>query len=63
MSPARHPFRLLHLAVFALIAIGLALVLAARAAEVPYPLALTGVACWIVAFAIMLGHAGPHSRR
>ena len=59
----RGPFRLLNLAVVALLAVGLALVLAARAVEVHYPLALAGVACWIVAFAIVLGHAGPHSRR
>jgi hypothetical protein len=44
-------------------AVGLALVIAARAVEPTYVLALAGVGCWMVAFAIMLGHAGPRRRR
>ena len=60
---ARHPIRLQSLAVLVLALVGLALVFATRSAEPAYVLALAGVGCWIVAFAILLGHAGPHSRR
>ncbi len=59
----RRPIRLLSLAVYALMALGLALVIAARALDGHYVLALAGVGCWVVAFGILLGHAGPHGRR
>ena len=59
----RRPIRLQSLAGLVLAVIGFALVFAARSVEPAYVLALAGVGCWIVAFAILLGHAGPHSRR
>ena len=63
MSPhARHPTRLQGLALV-LAVLGFVLVVAARSVEPAYVLALAGVGCWMVAFAILLGHAGPHSRR
>ena len=52
-----------YLALLILSALGLALVLASRAVGPSYVLALAGVGCWMVAFAILLGHAGPHRRR
>ena len=59
----RHHIRLQSLAVLLLAVVGLALVLTARSVEPAYVLALAGVGCWMAAFAILLGHAGPHSRR
>ena len=64
MSPhVRHTHRLLTFAVYALAALGLALVIAARLLDATYVLALAGVGCWVVAFAVLLGHAGPHVDR
>ena len=59
----RRPIRLQSLVALVLAVIGLALVLAARAVEPAYVLALAGVGCWMIAFAILLGHAGPRPRR
>ena len=51
------------LAMAALALLGLALVIAARTIDTGHAMALAGVACWIVAFGVMLGHAGPRRRR
>ena len=59
----RPHIRMLNLAVYALMAVGLALVIAARALDGHYALAMAGVACWVVAAAVMLGHAGPRNPR
>jgi hypothetical protein len=59
----RHHLRLQSLAALLLALVGLGLVLAARSVEPAHVLALAGVGCWMVAFAVMLGHAGPRRRR
>jgi hypothetical protein len=51
------------LAMAALALLGLALVIAARTIDTGHAMALAGVACWIVAFGVMLGHAGPRRRK
>jgi hypothetical protein len=49
--------------VYALTAIGLCLVIAARFLDGSYPLAMAGVICWMIAFGVLLSRAGPHARR
>lgn len=53
----------LTMALYGLLLVGLALVVAARVLD-PGPLVvLAGVACWIAAAGILLSYAGPHGRR
>ena len=47
--------------IYALFALGLALVVAVVAAGAD-PVALAGVGCWVASAAILIAHAGPHRR-